>query len=260
MGSLAWQALLARHRLGAALVLASAACLAISQYALPVYEIYKVGEDLHWKPGLNFFGSYGLPLVFIPHWNNNDGGAELDTSRCFMGRERFARLMALLPPGLSVLGIDEQTALALDPQADTAEVLGQGSVTLIHTGPEHQGALSVEGLAGAGLAEVAEQRGGHVHQFHRGERFGISRLCPSSGLPGGEGLARQVWQQALAAQQAPPSSPEPSPPPEVLALLAERQAARQSKDWAVADNLRRQIAALGWQVQDTPSGQQYQKS
>ncbi|MBN2147175.1 MAG: hypothetical protein JW726_07285, partial [Anaerolineales bacterium] len=41
--SLAWQYLLARHRLGAALVLASAAAIAVSTVSLPVYEIYKVG-------------------------------------------------------------------------------------------------------------------------------------------------------------------------------------------------------------------------
>src|ERR1700676_5334674 len=48
-GSLAWQTILARHRLGAPLVLASAAAIAASAHALPVYEIYKVGEDLGWK-------------------------------------------------------------------------------------------------------------------------------------------------------------------------------------------------------------------
>ena len=58
-GSQAWYAMLARHRLGGAIALASAAVVAISAYALPVYEIYKVGEELHWKPGLDFFGMYG---------------------------------------------------------------------------------------------------------------------------------------------------------------------------------------------------------
>src|SRR5712691_10851811 len=52
-GSLAWHAILARHRLGAPLILASAAAIAASAHALPVYEIYKVGEDLGWKAGLN---------------------------------------------------------------------------------------------------------------------------------------------------------------------------------------------------------------
>ncbi|MER3457963.1 MAG: cysteinyl-tRNA synthetase, partial [Chloroflexota bacterium] len=73
--SLAWQRVMACHRLGSALVLASAAVIAISALALPVYEIYKVGEDPHWRPGLDFFAPYGLSLVFISHWNNAEGGA-----------------------------------------------------------------------------------------------------------------------------------------------------------------------------------------
>ena len=53
--SFAWYYMLARHRLGAAMVLASAATIAVGAYSLPVYEIYKVGEDLHWKKGLDLF-------------------------------------------------------------------------------------------------------------------------------------------------------------------------------------------------------------
>jgi hypothetical protein len=84
--SLAWHRLIARHRVGATLTFASAAVISISAFALPVYEIYKAGHDLHWESGLDLFGAYGLKLVFVPHWNNAEGGAELDTSRCFMGR------------------------------------------------------------------------------------------------------------------------------------------------------------------------------
>ena len=47
-------------------IMASAAAIAASAYALPVYEIYKVGEDPHWKPGLDFFSLYGLSLVLVP--------------------------------------------------------------------------------------------------------------------------------------------------------------------------------------------------
>jgi cysteinyl-tRNA synthetase len=43
-------------------------------------------------------------------------------------------------------------------------------------------------------------------------------------------------------------------PAEVQALADQRQAARASKDWAEADRLRDQIAALGWTVKDTPEG------
>ena len=76
-GSLAWQRLLARHRRGASVVTASAATLAIGRYVLPVYEIYKVGADLHWQEGLDLLGPYGLSLACIPHWNNAEGGGSI---------------------------------------------------------------------------------------------------------------------------------------------------------------------------------------
>ena len=257
--SLAWRAILARHRLGAALVLASAAAIAVSSYALPVYEIYKVGEDLHWKPGLDLFGMFGFPLVVVPHWNNNDGGDELDTSRCFMGQQRFARLMEHLPPELTVVGIDEKTALILDLEASSCQVTGLGGVTLLHTGHEHPAPVPVPDLAGSGLASVAEQRGSHVHHYVSGETFPLNVCCPLVVPSPGEGLAPEIWQQALDLQhqrmETRPETPAPLPiPPEVLALVEERQAARQRKDWAQSDVLRQRIAAAGWQVLDTPEG------
>ena len=88
-GSLAYEIIQARQRTGAALVLASAATIAFGCQTMPIYEIYKAGMDLHWQPGLNYFQQFGLDLVIVPHWNNAEGGAELDTSRCFMGAGRF---------------------------------------------------------------------------------------------------------------------------------------------------------------------------
>lgn len=43
-------------------------------------------------------------------------------------------------------------------------------------------------------------------------------------------------------------------PAEVLALAEQRQAARAAKDWALADQLREQISAAGYTVEDTPGG------
>ena len=43
-------------------------------------------------------------------------------------------------------------------------------------------------------------------------------------------------------------------PAGVLKLAEARRRARLRKDWAAADNLRQQIANLGWQVLDTPDG------
>jgi cyanophycinase-like exopeptidase len=255
--SLAWQTILARHRLGATLVLASAASIAFSAFALPVYEIYKVGEDLHWKNGLDFFGTYGFPLVFIPHWNNNDGGADLDTSRCYIGQLRFAQLMEMLQPDLTVLGIDENTALIMEPGEGDCQVIGLGGVTLIHTGHEHEiECLDVEETS---LDRVAHQRQAHVHQFMNGESFALGECCPLVVPAAGEGLPPQVWQQALAAQKSPAPVQQAKPSEEVIFLVAERQAARANKDWSRSDDLRKQIAELGWQVKDTPEGPQLEQ-
>lgn len=252
--SLAWYNLLARHRLGAEIALASAAVIAISAQALPVYEIFKVGEDLHWKPGLDLFGQYGLKLVFIPHWNNNEGGEDLDTSRCFMGKARFIRLMRMLPPYMTVVGIDEHTALIMHPAQGSCKVVGSGGITLIHIGPSHTGASSEDEMAGSGLAEVARIRGGHVHQYQSGESFPLKKLGsfvhpePSIGLP------QEVWEQALNVQKGKDTSL--AVPLEVKQLADERQTARQNKDWTKADALRDRIIEMGWQVLDTPEGPQ----
>ncbi len=257
--SLTWQYTLARHRLGAALVLASAAVVAASQYALPVYEIFKVGEDLHWKPGLDLFGQYGLPLVLVPHWNNSEGGSELDTSRCFMGQARFARLMAMLPPGLTVLGIDEKTALVIEPYDSAARVMGAGGVTLIHTGHEHEAYLGEAELTGTGLAEVAERHQSHVHTYTNGESFPLSECCPMDVPSDGTGLPQAIWAQALQAH-LPVVETVHAPTEEVLILVEQRRQARASRDWTASDVLRQQIAALGWVVKDTKEGQVLEKS
>jgi cysteinyl-tRNA synthetase len=44
--------------------------------------------------------------------------------------------------------------------------------------------------------------------------------------------------------------PPNSPPDAVQRLLDERSAARAGRDWALADELRARIAAMGWEVQD----------
>lgn len=48
-------------------------------------------------------------------------------------------------------------------------------------------------------------------------------------------------------------------PPEALALIREREAARRAKDWSRSDSLRQQIRALSIEVQDTPSGSIYRR-
>ena len=65
------------HYRGVALSLSSAAVLSINALTLLVYEVSKVGDDLHWAKGLDFFGNHGLIIAFISHWNNKDGDQTL---------------------------------------------------------------------------------------------------------------------------------------------------------------------------------------
>jgi cyanophycinase-like exopeptidase len=262
--SLAWYYVIARHQLGAALALASAAAVAISAYSLPVYEIYKVGEDLHWIEGLNLFGLHGLKLVFIPHWNNHEGGEELDTSRCFMGQLRFSQLLVMLPEETTIVGLDEKTALLINPATCVCHVLGLGLVTLLHTGHSHRKAANADFSTGRAnntsfnsdedLAELLSQRGGHTHRYQHGERFPLADLGPFH--PGQPELClpQAIWQTALLASQPVAKEVYPSPPDEVQALIQSRQKARLQGNWQVADNLRVQIANLGWEVVDTKDG------
>jgi hypothetical protein len=225
--SLAWDILRARHRLGAALVFASAATIAIGARTLPVYEIYKVGEEVACPPGLDLFADFGLALSCVPHWNNTDGGADVDTSRCFVGLERFVEWCALLPEGHTVLGLDEHTGVLIDFAAGLCTVSGVSSVSLVR---------ACEPRIFSGGAIFPTQELGAVR-------------CPADA---GEGIPPEVWQTVLESQQA---RGQDLVPEDVLHLLEERQAARTARDWARADLLRARIAALGWQVQDTPQGQ-----
>ena len=120
---------------GGCLVAASAAALTVGRFTLPVYEIYKVGEEPHWVEGMNLLGSFGFNLVVIPHWNNAEGGTH-DTRFCYMGEPRFRLLEAQLPEDVRVLGLDEHTACLLDLENGEGVVRGIGRIALRHRGEE----------------------------------------------------------------------------------------------------------------------------
>jgi len=120
---------------GGCLVAASAAALTVGRFTLPVYEIYKVGEQLHWIDGMDILGKFGMDFVVIPHWNNAEGGNH-DTRFCYMGEPRFNTLSAKLPDDVSVLGLDEHTACIIDLAREEITIRGIGSVTLRRKGVE----------------------------------------------------------------------------------------------------------------------------
>jgi len=115
---------------GGILTMASAAALTLGVLTIPVYEIYKVGEDPRWLPGLDLLGrATGLHAAVVPHYDNAEGGNH-DTRFCYMGERRLAMLEAMLPDDVFVLGVDSHTALVFDLEAGTASIAGLGGVTV----------------------------------------------------------------------------------------------------------------------------------
>lgn len=112
---------------GGSVTLASAAALTAGTHTLPVYEIYKVGEDPHWLEGLDILSGFGIRAAVIPHWNNAEGGTH-DTSRCYVGQRRLAQLEQELDCG--IVGVDEHTATIFDGARGRLAVEGKGTVTL----------------------------------------------------------------------------------------------------------------------------------
>lgn len=223
-GSLAWELVRARHRQGAALIFASAAMISVGKYALPVYEIFKVGEDVQVVPGLDLFADFGLKLSFIPHWNNAEGGEDVDTSRCFIGLERFNQWCDDLPDDHTTLGLDEHTGLIIDFKERICTISGVSSATLL--------------------------RDCDPRIFPSKAEFPLSELGEFN-LVGDEKIRSDAWELLETAHNQP--GPQYTPD-EVLALVQVRKQVRQEKNWQRSDELRQQISDLGWIVKDTPGG------
>ena len=230
-GSYAWDMMQARHRLGACLTFASSAAIAIGETAVPIYEIYKVGEDPHWIPGLDLLGPFGLKIACVTHWNNTEGGANLDTSRCYIGKARLETLLPTLSDGAVVVGIDEHTALTLDFSDRVCQVLGKGTVTLVDDGKERI--------------------------FKTGSDFSMSEIGDVRIPDVSEGISPDVWTETMEAQRTRENSAS-SLSEEAAALIKEREEARRAKDWNRADALRDRLAGIGYTVTDTPDGTQWE--
>ncbi len=224
--TLAWDIIRARHRQGAILAFASAATISVGKYVLPVYEIYKVGEEVHVKDGLDFFADFGLQLSFIPHWNNSEGGADLDTSRCFVGMSRFDEWRNLTSKENVIVGLDEHSGVVIDFENQTCAVHGVSSVNVVKN----------------------EQ----TKIYPAESSFALSELGDfQTPNPIEQNISPEIWQMTLDAQTV----NEEKPSDEVLNLLEQRKQARAKKDFAESDRLRDEIAKLGWTVKDTKEGQ-----
>ena len=232
---------------GAHLVFASAAAIAVGCYALPVYEIYKVGDTPHWIEGLDLLGPYGFDLAIVPRWNNADGGRH-DTRYCFIGESRLKQIEQRLPDSTIILGIDEHTACTLDLDGCHAQVMGAGRVTIRHVGCETS--------YPAGATFELKQ---------------LSYLDPSEPKSSTSGL--QALPQATVEMDdvfsEPPLNWELSSDlqdhdmmrsaPFIDLLVTVRARLRANRQWALADEIRQQLSMLGIIVEDGPSETTWRK-
>ena len=114
---------------GGIVTFASAAALTLGKATVPVYEVYKVGQDVQALDGLDILSTIGINAALIPHYDNTEG-ANHDTRFCYLGEARLQMFESLLDADTYILGIDEHTGLIIDIDAETATVVGNSNVTI----------------------------------------------------------------------------------------------------------------------------------
>jgi hypothetical protein len=267
---------------GGALTFASAASITLGRFSLPVYEIYKVGDDPHWLDGLDLLGAAGIPAAVVPHWDNAEGGTH-DTSRCWLGMRRFEALRSRLPAGVGVLGIDEHTACLIDLTEGVLTVAGKGTVTLLRaedaavlepgdTAPlALLGAAPSTGPAGAPAACTPPS----LTLLEEGFRAAVEAGDTGAALDAILSLedSHQSWdtEAAAAAHQsllgmvtrfatitAGRRLDQVARVGAVEALLEVRTRARADGRWDDADAIRQALGLLSVEVRDTPDGTVWQ--
>ena len=281
-----------------ALVIASAAAVTLGTWALPVYEIYKVGEDPRWEPGIDLMSRVlGWRCALIPHYDNREGGTH-DTRFCYVGGRRLGRIEGELSGGF-ILGVDEHTALVMDLDAGALTVSGRGGVTLRVAGVEEVlpagtelpiteleqrvAALGAPAAVGLGTAGAVQRTGsgaaGPVGQPAASRARPAEAGADDPGTPTGAG-ADDPADLARAILAALPDSAR-SEREGVVALLQRADGAaaehdrelagravqavvdirsdrRRDGDWAASDALRDVLAGLGVEVRDSREGSSWQ--
>jgi cyanophycinase-like exopeptidase len=177
---------------GGAVTMASAAALTLGRFTIPVYEIYKVGEEPRWLDGLDLLGPLGLPVAVVPHYDNAEGGTH-DTRFCYLGERRLVAMETQLPQDVFILGVDGHTALILDLDEGRATVMGLGGVTV--------------------------RKDGRSTVFPAGSEVAISDLIAAARGEAGAATAASPAPPAPAAAPAATEATQPRPLREEVAAL-----------------------------------------
>jgi hypothetical protein len=235
---------------GGTLCFSSAAAATVGAFCPPIYEIYKVGATPYWLEGLNVVASIGLNCVVIPHYDNQEGG-NYDTSRCYLGERRLALMEKELPSGVATLGVDEHTALVIDLESDSIQVLGKshgywrlnGEVRVLENG-------SLTPLDELRTLEAVEVPKPSVapEATTVSQPSGLAQIVLDGGPGAVEALAQLVQLSATGGEGF------IDPTPLVEGVLAARVNARTNGQYELADELRDVLVKAGVDVQDTPQG------
>src|ERR1700736_5421207 len=217
---------------GGCVAFASAAAIGLGAYALPVYEIYKVGDDPSWTAGLDLLAQIGVRCAVIPHYNNQEGGTH-DTRFCYMGEARLRVLESMLPDDLLILGVDEYTACIIDLDERSVTVRGRGGVTVRRRGSE---------------------------RVWKRTTFSLSELQDGSRVDGPvttvvemEGVLQERFADIAGAGEQEALQVRGSIAPLVELLISLRNEARRERRFSDADRVRAILAGCGVEVQDAPS-------
>lgn len=241
-----------------AITLASAAAVTAGSHAIPVYEIYKVGQQPFWLPGLDVLSYIGIDAAVIPHYDNAEGGTH-DTRFCYLGERRFHDLVSQLPPHTGVIGVDEHTSLQFDSRSATASVVGRGKATFSSADTVvyvHDGETApIDDLLSRRPRPVASPASKSVGSFDEALREGDASKATDIILdqePGPDQNSMIVRLGNAAAEGL--TDRAELIRPLVDALLALRDSARVAERWDDADTIRDTLASYGIVVADSPAG------
>jgi cyanophycinase len=116
----AWEVIRARAAAGAVVAGCSAGAMMLGGYVFRV-RLVRSGQPPQWRRGLGLASG----LAVLPHF---------DRTREFLSAEQFRAALAAAPPGATVVGVDEDTALVRFPgQSDGPSrwrVLGRQTVSV----------------------------------------------------------------------------------------------------------------------------------
>ncbi len=117
-GTPAWQIIHAGYAAGAVLAGCSAGAMMLGGYTLSVRAVMR-GQPPQWLPALGVVPG----IVLMPHF---------DRVADFAGEEMFRAILAAAPPGTTLVGVDEDTALVyvVDGTEPCWQVLGRQTVSV----------------------------------------------------------------------------------------------------------------------------------